>query len=727
MRTINHYVICLIFLAGILLSNSSSVYSQWSDPTMELVEAQSAIRAHHYRELRNAIDNKRVLCGLAPFDWENPSLIEGRTAIRAVHLEQLRQAIVEVYNLSPARPLPFANFTDQVLSAPGTPVRLVHLTELRQAYESATCCGDTVCNSSEDSSNCPEDCLCSYGVWQNTGLGCGAGSCDDFEIQITATDQNGTPGCNAKFDCQVDLAQCCIEQEWMDKGCGEEGCDIGSMYQENYTLPDGCPVKKQCVDSHLDCCQFEGSLEPKGCGLGNCAASEVFVGRNPSKEDCPSDPEGSCYNYPDFNCCQYNGVWIDEGCGKPGATVSCANDMVLQTQKPSINDASCPVQEQCVPSDDCCAYGEFIRQACGVGDCSEFQVLEISTPANPSEKCQPQEHCSDDNYYCCNYPGPEDKGCGETGAKKACKSNQILQVDTPQNGVSVDCPLIENCVTDVKACCNYSGPEDKGCGETGVTKTCKTNQILQVDTPKNGVSVDCPIVENCSKNDAVCCHYGDNQPKASSCGQGGCRANELMIVQTAIDCPEKQTGCVIDESCYQCVVGSSTVCATPQGCPGTQECPDGLLAECIQSNSICTPGKEYVCYIDNGAESVHVCNDCGDGWGPCSCDFGNERPCEDLLGCPGVRTCANGAWESCIATQPKCVPGTTNGDGCSLPSGLQGSSVCNACGSGYGDCSCMPQSTKGCTIEENGCSGLRTCLIDGSDFGPCVQTNIWCN
>lgn len=616
---VKRYISVFVILAACLLLQGDSVYSQWSDPTTDLVEAQTAIRAHHYRELRNAIDNKRVLCGLAPADWENPSLIEGRTAIRGKHLEQLREAITDVYNLPPARPLPFTGFTDPVISSPGTPVRLVHLTELRQAYESVTCCGDTVCNGTEDSSNCSQDCLCSYGNWTDTGLGCGVGTCDDYEIQVSATDLNGTPGCDTKFDCQVNYNQCCNYQGWQDIGCGVGDCGyIGTMYQENYPAELGCPIQKQCVDLHSDCCNYTGYYVWQGCGQGDCEPNQFYVGRYASKAGCPSDPSGFCFTFEFFNCCQYDYTWVDVGCGLSGSTVSCSPDMMLQTQTPAVTDSTCLVKEQCAPSDVCCAYSPFVQQACGLSGCAENQVLEISTPANPSSNCQPLERCTDANDFCCGYSGYVNQTCGQVGSTVTCAGNQILQVNTPLNGVSVDCPVMEQCVTDEATCCNYSGYVNQSCGGIGSTMTCRTDQILRVDTPLNGVSVDCPVRETCLTDVATCCNYSGIV--SQGCGGVGstitCPGDSILLVNTpqngvSADCPiyeecaqNVSTCCNYtgyqDQGCGQ--VGSTMTCLGDQilrvNTPQTgvsASCP--LLEQCVTNQATCC---NYSGYQDNG-------------------------------------------------------------------------------------------------------------------------------
>ena len=90
------------------------------------------IRAADFRSLRERIDALRTRAGLSPFAWTDPVLIPGVTPIKAVHMRELRAALGGVYG---ARWLPRPTYTDPVV-VPGTPIKLAHLVEL-QAYIAA--------------------------------------------------------------------------------------------------------------------------------------------------------------------------------------------------------------------------------------------------------------------------------------------------------------------------------------------------------------------------------------------------------------------------------------------------------------------------------------------------------------------------------------------------------------------------------------------------------------
>jgi hypothetical protein len=93
--------------------------------------AGAAIRAQHQSELRTASTLLRLLRGLAPIAWTDDPLLPGITPVRAVHLTELRAALV------PARDAVGAGVTlaaDPIVAGQ-TPVSAAHLAELRLALE----------------------------------------------------------------------------------------------------------------------------------------------------------------------------------------------------------------------------------------------------------------------------------------------------------------------------------------------------------------------------------------------------------------------------------------------------------------------------------------------------------------------------------------------------------------------------------------------------------------
>ena len=68
--------------------------------------------------------------GLPAFAWTAPTLTPGTTPVRRVHLTELRAALDAVYDaLGRTRP----SYTDATVAAGATAIEAVHLTELRKA------------------------------------------------------------------------------------------------------------------------------------------------------------------------------------------------------------------------------------------------------------------------------------------------------------------------------------------------------------------------------------------------------------------------------------------------------------------------------------------------------------------------------------------------------------------------------------------------------------------
>ena len=91
------------------------------------------IRAVHFTELRTRIDGLRRAAGLAPFAWTDPVLRAGVTRVRLVHLLELRQALGTAYQAAGRTPPRWTDAAPAAGATPITPIRAVHLTELRAA------------------------------------------------------------------------------------------------------------------------------------------------------------------------------------------------------------------------------------------------------------------------------------------------------------------------------------------------------------------------------------------------------------------------------------------------------------------------------------------------------------------------------------------------------------------------------------------------------------------
>lgn len=93
-----------------------------------LVAGSTVVKADHFEELRLRINELRRRFGLPDFDWTNDNL---RGAfVQAVDLRQLREALIAAYDAAKvARP----SFTNDPLVPGQTPIRAIHIQELRDA------------------------------------------------------------------------------------------------------------------------------------------------------------------------------------------------------------------------------------------------------------------------------------------------------------------------------------------------------------------------------------------------------------------------------------------------------------------------------------------------------------------------------------------------------------------------------------------------------------------
>lgn len=94
-----------------------------------LQPGRTALQARHVVELRQAVDNVRLVAGLTPAPWTDPTLRNGSaTLVRAVHLLELRsrleEALIALGYVATA-------YTDPDLSAGPVALRAVHIQELR--------------------------------------------------------------------------------------------------------------------------------------------------------------------------------------------------------------------------------------------------------------------------------------------------------------------------------------------------------------------------------------------------------------------------------------------------------------------------------------------------------------------------------------------------------------------------------------------------------------------
>jgi hypothetical protein len=103
-----------------------SVANGFAEPALA---AGTPLRASHIVELRTRINTLRLARGLPAFLWTDPGLAAGYTA-KVLHLTELRAALLPVYTAA-GEPAP--TFMDATIAAQSTPIRALHITQLREA------------------------------------------------------------------------------------------------------------------------------------------------------------------------------------------------------------------------------------------------------------------------------------------------------------------------------------------------------------------------------------------------------------------------------------------------------------------------------------------------------------------------------------------------------------------------------------------------------------------
>jgi hypothetical protein len=106
----------------------ASTFTFTNDP---LVAGTTPVKAVHLTELRTAVNALRSTAGLAAATFTDPSLGAG-SSIRKVHIDELRAAILAARS---ALGLSMTSFADSTLTAQSTPIKALHIQQLRTALK----------------------------------------------------------------------------------------------------------------------------------------------------------------------------------------------------------------------------------------------------------------------------------------------------------------------------------------------------------------------------------------------------------------------------------------------------------------------------------------------------------------------------------------------------------------------------------------------------------------
>ena len=114
-------------VAMIAMESVSAIFSAvFTNPT-----ATGVIRAADIMDLRSGINTLRAQnFALAPVTFTDPTIAGGVTPVKAIHVTELRAALDDAYVQAG---LPPPGYTDSTLTPGVTPIKAIHLNELQDA------------------------------------------------------------------------------------------------------------------------------------------------------------------------------------------------------------------------------------------------------------------------------------------------------------------------------------------------------------------------------------------------------------------------------------------------------------------------------------------------------------------------------------------------------------------------------------------------------------------
>ncbi len=461
--------------------------------------------------------------------------------------------------------------------------------------------------------------------------------------------------------------------------------DGAETYPESTAVFVKHPTNAECLDKidhtipNADvCCDYTDWTTMCGYPDYHPATTKLEVRETP-KTFC--EPLFRNIRELDDSCCNYE--YHSQCGGTIDGTDYPDTDWVTYKDSPV---AGCPTQivDQESNSDDCCGYGDPVSE-CGV---EGEPVSTLVTRRVPTNNNCPVDVISTTPFadQCCQY-GPPQSACGGQPGFEGYPTTDYVTLKFPDLS---DCPVkFVGQVADADVCCDY-GPYNTQCG---YPPTYPSTTQLDVSEPGNP---DCPVrFQNVTPNVEACCDYG---PWQWTCGYGPDYPTTTYVEVSEPgnpDCsPKFQNAQEYAEACCHYLdqpevdFGCGEVTAEDKTCPfGTK------LFVNYAATGQCPPITE--CRPDPSCLSC-TAND-------------PPLPCTPIDGCPYERKCVNGAWSECQLAKPACEPFEIAYNVCQPDSnGLSMHRQCNACGTDWGPCFCVPEETQACTTD-SGCPGQATC------------------
>lgn len=391
-----------------------------ANPKKLRTDVPVTVKIYHFTDVVDYVDSERSVneCNLGVYVWPPvlaAELVAGGV-VTITHINEIRRAVrqmyVDKYGVGWSCATQFPPGTSGATlcedAAVGDLIGQDHINDLRHSF-GANFDTANVCDLFPDAS------LCSGNIfWTDQGCGGGVPACDPTDQYQTGYD----PVNPANVACHTNRcfpSGTCGGVLTCGNGVfdGGEGCDDG-----NTSDGDGCGAT----------CSCEITFVPMGCGLGGCAAGEMYkVGTTytVATAECPS-PTDLCYteaacggalcgnSVPEAgeqcddsniidgdgcnSTCQCEYTWVDETCAGPTDNECLVTEMY---QTGTSLSAQCAATTQCVvsaacdggcggctawSSEACGAYGycpinqmKQIRNCGGVPGCQEWQCLPVAS------------------------------------------------------------------------------------------------------------------------------------------------------------------------------------------------------------------------------------------------------------------------------------------------------------------------------------------------------------
>jgi len=612
--------------------------------------------------------------------------------------------------------------------------------------------------------SCDNDCVANYGM----NFICDDGTCVyenpcnlvDCGQRTTCTDVSGEAVCSCESgygDCDADWGNGCeIDLSSNNSNCGSCGsqcqawqeCQSGSCTTSNPCIND---VTGQPLDDLTSCgtgqycCAGSCSTAPASCPdcqttNYTCSGSSLVCGNEAYGESCIDDGL-PCTN---------------DICGQGASAGTCTHPLRAE-------GSTCGVQNSCNSEDLLCT----LLACSATGECN------VPSNCNTCGAVECPEGASGSCLRTCRVDACED--CAPSCIETACDDDQDNDNDGFIDDDDPDCSECfgqedgTGCISDGLDCTD-DVCESNSCAHNLQENTCLIGGICfdQGDLNPDNDCQEC--ISGLAWDDAAdesSCDDGDVCTVSDSCSAGSCVSGGQMDCgsdagcvdsggtpicvcdEGFFDCDEDTTnGCeVTDPVDCPCPEGDERECQTGRGCSGTQTCTSSEWGSCdALPSGFCTPEdtqdcvpvfEEIACAALTGTET---CDPCGAGYGICIPDAGevccpdSAKDCTTAAGCSGSHTCdATGQWPECQIGDTVCSPDAV--EACTPIVGgiecaaLSGSSVCDSCGTGVGECFgpasavCCPSQVQGCSVGE--CPGTQTCNAAGT-WATCAKNDATC-